>query len=197
MITLSERLIRLGYSDYQSYLRSEHWSQKKRQYLSSNSPKYCLICGNSQYDLHHLTYERLGNELISDLFPLCRRCHRILHDYTKKKRCGLNNMQHILEEAFGLDREAAASKMITVGKEVSKEKKIRLVHPFCGNCGKKYSVFVEIFEIELAWFKQRKEKWLCKKCRPCKISTGRRAKIKYKKTKKTLARLEASVWQEE
>ena len=30
-------------------------------------------------DLHHLSYDRLGNERHEDLLPLCRTCHRALH----------------------------------------------------------------------------------------------------------------------
>ena len=29
--------------------------------------------------LHHLTYERVGEELLSDLTPLCSTCHAMIH----------------------------------------------------------------------------------------------------------------------
>lgn len=67
--------------------------QKKNQYL--NSPQWktkrlkvfhiygyaCQIChSEKQLECHHITYERLGNEKLSDLACLCRNCHQNIHD---------------------------------------------------------------------------------------------------------------------
>jgi len=38
----------------------------------------CRECGNETHgvlDVHHLTYERLGNESMADLAIVCRPCH--------------------------------------------------------------------------------------------------------------------------
>lgn len=38
--------------------------------------KKCELCGSTKHiHVHHLTYERLYDELIIDLQPLCRTCH--------------------------------------------------------------------------------------------------------------------------
>lgn len=37
------------------------------------------MCGETQVQLHHLTYERIGDERLTDLRPLCIRCHALVH----------------------------------------------------------------------------------------------------------------------
>ena len=62
--------------DYRTeYLYSEHWARKKRLKLTASNYT-CQRCGSrSNLDVHHLTYERLGHELLRDLVVLCRTCH--------------------------------------------------------------------------------------------------------------------------
>lgn len=71
--------------DYRSqYLRSPEWREKRRQRL--NLAKYrCEQCGapdgppKAPLDVHHLAYDRLGNENIDeDLVALCRPCHEVV-----------------------------------------------------------------------------------------------------------------------
>jgi len=58
------------------YLRSEHWQEVRRKKLKQAGYK-CEACGQKvKLDIHHLTYERLGKERLSDLQALCRPCHR-------------------------------------------------------------------------------------------------------------------------
>jgi 5-methylcytosine-specific restriction endonuclease McrA len=41
----------------------------------------CEECGSPWgLQVHHKTYERLGNETLDDLVCLCRDCHRKKHD---------------------------------------------------------------------------------------------------------------------
>ena len=38
------------------------------------------MCGtNRGVQLHHLTYERIGNEELDDLIALCSGCHQVVH----------------------------------------------------------------------------------------------------------------------
>jgi 5-methylcytosine-specific restriction endonuclease McrA len=63
---------------YRSYIQSEEWKQKRAEKLRANPS--CEMCdGFKHRQVHHLTYERLGNELLDDLVTLCRRCHAIEH----------------------------------------------------------------------------------------------------------------------
>lgn len=41
-------------------------------------PQVC-VCDETEIQLHHLTYERIGDELLTDLRPLCARCHALVH----------------------------------------------------------------------------------------------------------------------
>jgi hypothetical protein len=66
---------------YEDYLRSDHWNAKRVGALGRARFK-CQMCGASGRELqvHHNTYERLGEELDSDLIALCGVCHGKHHD---------------------------------------------------------------------------------------------------------------------
>ena len=66
---------------YQEYLKSGEWDLLRG--LKLKSAKYaCEGCGESGLvlDIHHLTYERIGFELLTDLVVLCRECHEKVHN---------------------------------------------------------------------------------------------------------------------
>lgn len=68
----------LGYENYGAYLRSAHWKRTRAEYRASDLPQDC-VCGDLETHLHHLTYERIGAERLSDLVPLCPSCHSLVH----------------------------------------------------------------------------------------------------------------------
>jgi hypothetical protein len=74
-----KRLAALGFENYDAYLASPHWAEVKRQYRLSGKPQACVACGSRSFQIHHRTYERLGNEHMQDLDALCRSCHRAAH----------------------------------------------------------------------------------------------------------------------
>ncbi len=76
-----ERLKILGFSSYQDYLNSNYWKDLKEKYRRSNFPKCCLACQKKEFILHHRSYARIGREYLTDLIPLCRDCHEIIHFY--------------------------------------------------------------------------------------------------------------------
>ena len=50
------------------------------------------MCGKPKHKgmhLHHITYERLGKERLSDLVPVCESCHRFIHDFQKESELPL------------------------------------------------------------------------------------------------------------
>jgi len=72
-------LISMGFKDLLSYRYSEYWINKYHDYFLIY-PKKCTRCGsNKKIQLHHLTYEHLGNEKSKDLIPLCKQCHLWVH----------------------------------------------------------------------------------------------------------------------
>ena len=73
---------------YRQYVieNSPEWQSKKQQKYCENKKFnggkiYCELCYTERpilgFDVHHLTYERLGRELLSDLQVLCHDCHKI------------------------------------------------------------------------------------------------------------------------
>jgi hypothetical protein len=80
---LGKKLNALGIG-YDEYLASDHWHDVRRRYQESQMPQKCLRCRSKFYELHHMTYERLGAEVLTDLAPLCRFCHEKLHEFDRE-----------------------------------------------------------------------------------------------------------------
>lgn len=73
----------LHYKEYQKYLRSTHWA-KIREIKIKEQNGICEKCHKritpkSKIAIHHLTYDRIGNELLTDLQCLCADCHNSIH----------------------------------------------------------------------------------------------------------------------
>ena len=62
---------------YQQYLNSKEWARKKKEVLSRDY-YCCQLCGEN-LNVHHLTYNRVGDEALFDLVTFCRSCHEIEH----------------------------------------------------------------------------------------------------------------------
>jgi hypothetical protein len=72
--------------EYQTYLHSEHWINKRKEFYKVNQA-ICSKCQSTKnLNLHHLTYARLGKELLTDLICLCETCHHDLHNAIKKTK---------------------------------------------------------------------------------------------------------------
>jgi hypothetical protein len=84
-MTFTERLKSLGFLTYDEYLVSEHWIAFKIAYYASDRPRTCQVCGTRGVQLHHWTYERLGQESLDDVVPLCRKHHEEVHKVLKEK----------------------------------------------------------------------------------------------------------------
>jgi len=65
---------------YQEYLKSGEWNHLKDLKLKLCKYK-CDGCNESGrvMDVHHITYERIGMELLTDLVVYCRECHSKAH----------------------------------------------------------------------------------------------------------------------
>lgn len=61
------------------YLKTVEWGVKRNRTLIQAGNR-CQVCASTdRLEVHHRTYERLGNELLSDLVVLCRSCHQHYH----------------------------------------------------------------------------------------------------------------------
>lgn len=68
--------------DYKTYIQSENWRKKRENVLIFWGYRCALCFSPNNLHVHHRTYERLGRELITDLIPLCERCHNDHHNFT-------------------------------------------------------------------------------------------------------------------
>lgn len=67
-------------ADYSQYMKSAEWFHKRQQVILRSDGKCEAIgCTNEAVEVHHMTYQRLGNENLEDLRAVCRECHRKIH----------------------------------------------------------------------------------------------------------------------
>lgn len=81
-------------NDYNTYLNSDYWQYVKTLVIKrdfcrcqnkkrSNTTNQLKKCGSqSKLEVHHKTYENLGNELnhLDNLITLCSKCHEKIHE---------------------------------------------------------------------------------------------------------------------
>lgn len=65
---------------YNEYLRTPEWYEKRAAVLE----RCCGICEGCRMatasEVHHLTYQNVGNEFIFELVGLCHNCHERYHE---------------------------------------------------------------------------------------------------------------------
>lgn len=66
---------------YQSYLLSEQWKTRRSAVMARDN-HICQYCGDEATEVHHLTYENIGNEPLEDLIAICRLCHAEEHSFS-------------------------------------------------------------------------------------------------------------------
>ncbi len=83
---------------YSDYIRSRSWKEKRNEFLASNLfEDCCAACREKKesYNVHHMTYERLGAEQLEDLVALCARCHNDLHKFHAESNSTLWEDSHL------------------------------------------------------------------------------------------------------
>lgn len=79
--------------NYQDYLLSDDWKQKRAQKRRRNNR--CAVCAATEnLDVHHLNYRGLYDVQQSDLRVLCRRCHYIAHILLKCGKYSFTSQSH-------------------------------------------------------------------------------------------------------
>lgn len=64
--------------EYGTYMASREWRIRRREVIEHNDG-LCYRCLSAPIkNVHHTTYERLGNERPDDLIGVCRSCHEYL-----------------------------------------------------------------------------------------------------------------------
>ena len=65
---------------YMQYLRLPWWRHIRQTAIDAAGGR-CQLCNAAgELHVHHRTYDRLGNEDLSDLTVLCKHCHAKFHD---------------------------------------------------------------------------------------------------------------------
>jgi hypothetical protein len=70
---------------YYLYLSSPEWKAKRELVYKRDEYKCQKCLAKDVDDVHHLTYENLGNEKLIDLISVCRDCHIEIHGLKMKK----------------------------------------------------------------------------------------------------------------
>jgi len=66
-------------AEYDAYLASDAWAAR-RSIVLARAHGTCECCEHySATQVHHKTYERIGQELDTDLLAVCSLCHDLLH----------------------------------------------------------------------------------------------------------------------
>jgi len=64
-----------SFKKYGEYIKSDLWQQKRGRRLKKDEFR-CVNCGsNVGLEVHHVSYDRLGDECVDDLRTLCAVCH--------------------------------------------------------------------------------------------------------------------------
>lgn len=121
---------KLGYQSYRDYLRSPAWRALRIEHRNTYG-ETCCLCEekDKRTHLHHLTYERVGNEQLTDLARLCGNCHRMIHTLERRGEISLNfdGLADLKRAArYAIDnqiREARMTNLPDVKAEVAKRRR--------------------------------------------------------------------------
>jgi 5-methylcytosine-specific restriction endonuclease McrA len=64
---------------YRLYLLTEHWQAVRHRALVTAEYRCQECAGGTSLQVHHKTYDRLGEELPADVAVLCASCHKARH----------------------------------------------------------------------------------------------------------------------
>lgn len=67
---------------YERYLNSPEWEARRQAALRRDGHRCTGCSATERLHVHHLTYERVGHERLTDLMTLCHVCHAREHGLT-------------------------------------------------------------------------------------------------------------------
>ena len=77
------------FNRYSEYLNSWEWRNKRIEILKLDGKK-CTVCDATQKDatlqVHHISYQNVGDENTDDLVTMCESCHKHVHSVDKARR---------------------------------------------------------------------------------------------------------------
>ena len=95
--------------NYHQYILSPQWQAKRAERFAIDDGK-CVVCKQPATEVHHLTYEQLGNEdVLHTLVSVCAYCHRLFDDverffqYRRRRHAADTAYQYIRREvSYGM-----------------------------------------------------------------------------------------------
>jgi len=131
---------------YYSYLESKEWLTIRVELLYTRGCK-CEKCKKDfephKLQIHHITYDRLYNELPSDLLVVCGRCHMEIHNITPNK--DLKKKKKAKLPKYKKDKKP---KNVVVKKGLSIYDKIRLAKQKLASVHRKFKAATYISKAE-------------------------------------------------
>lgn len=88
------------YETVRDYLASPHWQFSRAMWRAAHPDACCFICGRRDFDLHHLTYARVGAERHEDLVPLCEDHHHEVEKLVARRIAPRAKAHFALEAAY-------------------------------------------------------------------------------------------------
>ena len=84
--------------DYRLYLLTTYWAKKRVWAIRKNGGR-CHYCqGDEHIQVHHLSYDRLWHERLTDLEVVCSSCHKRIH--------GIDLLDEQRDHLMSIGREA-------------------------------------------------------------------------------------------
>ena len=71
---------------YRSYLNSPEWQTKRKEAIERDGGECRLCAGKFNLEVHHKTYDRVGDEHSNDLTTLCEKCHGSVTNILRRRR---------------------------------------------------------------------------------------------------------------
>jgi hypothetical protein len=106
--------------DYQSYLLSTEWQAIRLRYSLSGLPLDCYVCGGVSSEFHHLTYERIGHEELADIVPICRKHHKLVHQYQAQNNVTIGAATEYMRSLLFIQ----GSREYSVGKRLRRKREL-------------------------------------------------------------------------
>lgn len=137
--------------EYSEYLNSDAWKLRRNKRLAIAKFR-CAACGaGKSVQVHHLTYERIFNEEMSDLLPLCDSHHKTAESLVKSGH--LNRRGDVLFLATETVRLILEKQSYHFPKPASKP--LKIIHQSPKNFGARKIITRNPEQVELSkqqWF---------------------------------------------
>jgi len=100
----NRKIEKLREMDYMEYLKTDWWKHRRKKFINKFKIKDCYCCKESFREVHHCSYDRIGNEKDKDLVLLCNKCHNEVHNLVlNDKKIKLKEAHEIYKKILILD----------------------------------------------------------------------------------------------